>query len=180
MHRKTLIIIGVVVIVLVAAGIGLWKYHEQPQFCSLCHIMKPYVEGWKNSDYLVKAHADTGITCLKCHEPAIQQQVEELVKFIKKDYRVPLKQRRFPDDWCFRCHEHGSREELIARTQGYVVNNTQVNPHNPHPNSTEVETLPCYSCHKMHRESPGIDYCYSCHHKGTFESCYKVGCHAEG
>jgi len=34
---------GVVVIGGVGV-IGLWRYHEQPQFCATCHIMEPYLE----------------------------------------------------------------------------------------------------------------------------------------
>jgi len=34
---------GVVVIGGVGV-IGLWRYHEQPQFCDTCHIMDPYLE----------------------------------------------------------------------------------------------------------------------------------------
>lgn len=177
MQRKTLLLVGIIVVVLIAVGIGLWEYHKQPQFCSICHIMRSYVQGWQGSDYLIHAHAENNITCLECHEPTIQQQVQEVIKFVKNDYQNPLRPRRFSDDWCFRCHEHGSREELIARTQDYTAGNTKVNPHDPHPNSAEVNTLPCYSCHRMHRASPGIEYCYSCHHKGTFETCYQGGCH---
>ncbi len=36
--KKRTIVIGVVAVVLVAAGVGFWVWHEQPSFCSaICH-----------------------------------------------------------------------------------------------------------------------------------------------
>ncbi|MDU1389817.1 MAG: salivary glue protein Sgs-3, partial [Eggerthella sp.] len=36
--RKWPIVVGVVVVVLIAAGAGFWVWHEQPSFCAaICH-----------------------------------------------------------------------------------------------------------------------------------------------
>lgn len=67
-----------------------WKYHEQPQFCATCHIMEPYLESWVSSDYGAHAHAVEDATCLECHEPTTQQQVDELVVYMQGDFTVPL------------------------------------------------------------------------------------------
>ena len=43
-RKKFWSIIGIVVVVLVIAGAGMWKWHEEPSFCStFCHIEADYV-----------------------------------------------------------------------------------------------------------------------------------------
>jgi hypothetical protein len=180
--------------VIIIAGLALWNYHEQPQFCATCHIMQPYLESWQSSDFLAQAHAQEEVTCLECHEPTIQQQVEEGIKFVTNDYENPLKEREFDQEWCLRCHEHGSYEQLIELTQDYVVDGQQINPHaytvDPQAPDPEAYTLDpqapdphdseqgeCYPCHKIHRESPGINSCYQCHHDALFLQCSQ--CHKD-
>ena len=149
------------------------NYHEQPQFCATCHVMEPYLETWRESDFLVNTHAEADVVCLDCHEATIEQQVSELVITIKGDYREPLKEREFPMEMCFQCHEHASYEMLAELTSDYQIDGEPVNPHNPHANVEDAENqqFECYNCHKMHDESPGINACYKCHHIGTFENC---------
>jgi cytochrome c nitrite reductase small subunit len=151
-RRNIWVIIGVaVVVIVVVAGVALWNYHEQPQFCAICHIMQPYLESWESSPFLAQAHADEDVTCLECHEPTIQQQVDELVKFVTNDYETPLEEREFDQEWCLRCHEHGSYQEVIERTE-----DREYNPHDWHDGELE-----CSVCHKVHRESE--DSCAPCH-----------------
>jgi cytochrome c nitrite reductase small subunit len=137
--------------VVIIAGVALWNYHEQPQFCAICHIMQPYLESWGSPPLLAYAHAEENITCLECHEPTIQQQMEEGIKFVTKDYENPLQERKFDQEWCLRCHEHGSYEELTQRTE-----ELELNPHDSHYGEME-----CSICHKVHRASE--DYCAQCH-----------------
>ncbi len=157
MSRKRTVVIAVLLGVVVVGGvgaIGLWTYHEQPQFCATCHIMEPYLESWQASDYGAAAHAEQGVTCLNCHEPTTQQQVDELVAYVQGDFTVPLQQRQFSDDFCFDCHlpnEHTSYDEVIQLTAGL-----ELNPHDSH-----LGELDCDLCHKMHRASE--DYCAQCH-----------------
>lgn len=168
-------IVGAVVGVTIIAGVALWNYHEQPQFCATCHVMQPYLESWESSSFLVRAHAEEEIACLDCHVPTIQQQVDELIKNVKKDYENPLKVRKFPKEWCFQCHEHGSYEELVQFTKDYIVDGEKVNPHDTHLGQEE-----CYRCHRMHKQSLGINYCYSCHHERTLANdCLNLGCHGQ-
>jgi len=150
-RRKVWIILGALVVVIIVAGVAAWKYHEKPQFCGLCHIMDPYVESWESSALLAEAHADDGVTCLECHEPTVQQQVDELVKFVNNDYQNPLQERQFDEQWCFRCHEHESREAVLQLTQDL----------DPNPHDAFHGELECSFCHKVHRES--LDYCTQCH-----------------
>jgi len=150
-RRNIWVIVGVAAVLVIIAGVALWNYHEQPQFCATCHVMQPYLESWESSPFLAQAHAEEDITCLECHEPTVQQQVEELIKNVTKDYETPLRERKIPKEECLECHEHGSYEELIQRTE-----ELERNPHDSHYGEME-----CRICHKMHKVS--VDYCAQCH-----------------
>lgn len=197
------------VIVLAAAGTMGWQYHETPQFCATCHVMQPYLDSWtgtKTTDagqpMLANLHSVQGIRCLNCHPAEIQQQVSELVSYVKGDFVEPLKQRKFPDSFCERCHP--SRSETAKLTTGYVIHTSatkaQLNEANKklktnytvdvtiNPHSFGVDTsnmddphhagapMPeCNSCHSAHRDQTITDYCYSCHHTKTLLPC--AACH---
>jgi len=150
-RRNIWVIVGIAAVVIIITGVALWNYHEQPQFCAICHIMQPYLESWESPPLLAYAHAEENVTCLECHEPTIQQQMDEGIKFVTKDYENPLQEREFDQEWCLRCHEHGSYEELIQRTE-----ELELNPHESHYGEME-----CSICHKVHRASE--DYCAHCH-----------------
>ena len=132
-------------------------------------------------------HAEVDITCLECHEPTIEQQIGEVITFISGDYPPRLQQRKFENEWCFRCHEHESREAVAALTTDFVYDGVNVNPHtqsvdldNPEdPHGSGDHELDCWRCHIMHRDSPGIDYCFGCHHTYELISCSTVSCHDE-
>ena len=83
--NKKLTIVGVVVVVIVVAGMGFWTWHNSPSFCSaFCHTpMDSYVETynqqadapgtdkWGNevsnsSAMLVVSHKEAGQNCLSC------------------------------------------------------------------------------------------------------------------
>lgn len=173
-------------IVVAVAGVALWEFHEEPQFCStFCHMMEPYVASWNGSDSMAHAHGQAGVTCLHCHEPTIQEQLQELAIFVSGDYQLPLNERQFEIAWCLRCHEHDSYLSVAERTRDYTVSGIVVNPHqrtvdfdnllNPH--ATGKGEIECQECHKAHRESPGIEYCYGCHHCGQFTGCEE--CHQQ-
>jgi len=188
--KKTALIAGIAIVVIVIAAVALWNYHEQPQFCATCHLMEPYLESWLSPPLLAHAHAEESVACLDCHEPTIKQQVQELIVTVRQDYENPLKERDFPKAECFKCHEHGSYAQIAELTADYTVNGEQVNPHaheidaqapepeaytggpeDPDPHNTEKGELECDECHKVHRESPGLSVCYDCHHDALFLDC---------
>jgi nitrate/TMAO reductase-like tetraheme cytochrome c subunit len=158
LSKRRIVIIGVLLGIVVIGGVGavgLWTYHEQPQFCATCHIMDPYLASWENSDYGAHAHAAEDVTCLECHEPTTEQQINELVVYLQGDFTVPLLEREFGNEFCFDCHlpnEHTSYDEVIQLTAGF-----ELNPHSSHL----VDQLDCNLCHKMHETSE--DYCGYCH-----------------
>jgi cytochrome c nitrite reductase small subunit len=152
MSRKLIIVIVVLLAAVVLGGVGavgFWQYHEKPEFCATCHIMDPYLESWQDSDLGAHAHAVEDITCLDCHEPTVQQQVQELVVYMQGDFDVPLAQIRYPMSECLECHD--SYAALAELTSG-----GDFNPHGSHWGELE-----CGVCHGMHKES--VDYCDQCH-----------------
>ena len=157
MSKRRIVVIGVLLGVVVIGGVGAvaaWKYHELPQFCATCHIMDPYLESWQASDYGAYAHAQQDVTCLECHVPTTQQQVNELVVYMQGDFTVPLEELEVSEEFCFDCHlpnEHTSYEEVIQRTKGL-----ELNPHESH-----LGEMDCDICHKTHKLSE--DYCADCH-----------------
>lgn len=153
--KRAVLIVGIVVVVAVAAGVGLWQYHKQPQFCGLCHIMQPYLASWNGSEFLANAHAQQGVACLDCHEATVQQQVAELVAYVTGDYETPLKERKFSKEFCLACHEHETYAQLAEMT-AHLEEEVGANPHDSH-----YGELQCRLCHKVHRASE--DYCANCH-----------------
>ena len=140
--------------------------------CAYCHVMASYTESLQDTTLLAYAHAQEELVCLDCHEQAVLEQVHEEAK----TGAPRLKERRFSDESCFDCHvpnEHTSYEEVIERIKDYTVGDEKINPHDPHAGveGSDQEQIECYYCHKMHKESPGINGCYGCHHSGTFENC---------
>jgi formate-dependent nitrite reductase cytochrome c552 subunit len=144
-------------LLIAAASVGAWEYHETPQFCgNTCHIMQPYVDTWEGDHLLAARHAEAGVECLDCHMPTMEDQISQIEMYVEGSYEQPLETRKFENDWCFRCHEHDSYEAIAEKTE-YLVDEVNRNPHNsPHYNNLE-----CYTCHNMHQQ--GEIYCSTCH-----------------
>jgi hypothetical protein len=156
---KTVKIILVAVVVLAVLGAGggalAWQQSKNPAFCANCHIIEPYYEGWEDSDLLAHAHAEAGVECKDCHVTTPMDAAGEAFSYVTGSYEDPLKERKFPMEECFVCHEHGSYEEIIEMTSD-LEEEVGANPHDSHYGEME-----CYLCHKMHR--PSEDYCAECH-----------------
>lgn len=64
-----------------ALGAGGWVYHEQPQFCTTCHIMQPYLDSWNAEDTLVVSLEDPmllaydhALACIDSHDAAEMEE----------------------------------------------------------------------------------------------------------
>jgi cytochrome c nitrite reductase small subunit len=158
MSRKWSVLIVVLLAVVVLGGVGaagLWRYHQTPQFCGTCHIMDPYLESWQSSTYGANTHAQYDVACLDCHEPTLEQQLDELKVYLQGDYEIPLRELKYPKESCYECHEHGTYEEIVEMT-AELAETVGANPHASHYGEME-----CRLCHRMHEESE--DYCAQCH-----------------
>lgn len=159
---------------------------EPDMDCTVCHSMVSYVESMENNSLGAYAHFQEGLKCLDCHDLEAVTQVHQQAK--PSPRIVP---RTVKMDQCFGCHtdnQHTSYEQVIARTEDYTIRGEAINPHaitvdpanrfDAHNTEALVE---CSSCHKMHKASPGIEYCYHCHHERNFdEGCSGSGCHNTG
>lgn len=85
---------------------------------------------------------------------------------------------------CLKCH--GPFAKLAARTEDFLTEwDEKVNPHIyvPHDKKTIVDCLDCHAAHPvpvtsgMKVTQAKLQYCYSCHHTESFESC--TDCHNE-
>jgi len=154
MPKGLKIIISVVLIAVGLASMGMiWlrDSSRRPEYCAECHVMEPYYSSWESSDYLAHEHAESATPCQSCHSRAIGDTLGEIVTYARGEYETPLEEQEYSKEWCFQCHEHGSYEELIQRTE-----ELELNPHDSHYGEME-----CSICHKVHRASE--DYCAQCH-----------------
>ena len=130
--------------------------------CGNCHIMQSYVDSLQASDMLASAHSAREITCTDCHDYGLEQQVQDTLAYLQNNYQQPLTRERISMDTCFKCHEHGSYDQIAWRTTDLGVTDAQAkghsaNPHQP-PHYTNLE---CYSCHRVHSQSTLL--CWECH-----------------
>ena len=89
--------------------------------------------------------------------------MHEIVSTVRGTYAEPLPALRMTKEQCLSCHgDYPSLARATARLK--------INPHASHLGEEE-----CYQCHKMHRQSAGIKFCYTCHHTGELVKCSK--CH---
>jgi hypothetical protein len=162
------IALGVVVALIVAAGIGISIWHEQPSFCNaICHSpMDPYVEGYYSGDrqLLVAAHAEADKECLDCHDSKIDEQIAEATAWVSGDFKDPITPGlEYDDSFCLNgnCHDM-SREELAVSTEGLIFN----------PHFNRHGDIACSTCHGIHAAS--TLYCAACH-EDAMELAEEIG-----
>ncbi len=180
--KKWPIVVGVVVVVLIAAGAGFWVWHEQPSFCNaICHTpMDPYnatydqelnttgVDKWGNdventSSMLAVTHKALGKTCMNCHVPTLSEQVGEGISWVTGNYVYPLEERSLDDLVAARGLENSDEfclnESCHNMTRDDLVQATSDMKRNPHV--AQHGKVACSECHKAHRAS--VNYCSGCH-----------------
>lgn len=176
--KKLGIVWGTVAVVLIAAGCGMWTWHEQPSFCGqVCHkSMAYYYQTYSSNDstYLASVHATSkdNVTCLDCHQPVISQQISEVFLQIGGKYELDsqgrLAERRTTNTltkvdnqvFCLKsgCHDFAQVQAISAAqatADGSWDPHTTTSPHG----ATYVEN--CSNCHRAHEASTLI--CASCH-----------------
>ena len=142
---------------------GLHKASQSPDYCRWCHVMDPYVRSWDAPDLLAHRHFLSEVACQACHPQTMSDLVHELVATVRENYFVPLRELKIPQEECLACH--GDYADLARATD-----HLKDNPHASHLDEEE-----CFQRHKMHRKSPGMKYCVTCHHTGELVGCSE--CH---
>lgn len=192
--KRWQMVVGIIVIVIVVAGIGFGVWHEQPSFCnSICHTpMDKYVEGYTNDDTtlayqhghvdgsnttaastLKEGVSDSSMTCLTCHTPKMDEQLTEAISWVGGNYTVDqdgspvISEPSYTasKEFCTQCHDY---EKVIAATEHYWGEDEEANPHASHQGELE-----CSSCHNVHGTSTLM--CSSCHNFDVPEGWQTVG-----
>ncbi|MDR3053380.1 MAG: cytochrome c3 family protein [Coriobacteriales bacterium] len=170
-HKKLFIVLGVIVAVIVAAGVGGLVWHNSPSFCgTLCHSpMATYVEGYESGDsnLLISTHKKAGNACLDCHEASIGEQIHEAQVWLAGDFTTPLAASGIgTKEFCLDCHDWDKVMEatddysgLYERgiSTGFQGLTKGLNPHRSH-----MEDVDCGDCHSMHGTS--VMQCNECHY----------------
>ena len=164
--KKKFITLGVIVAVIVVAGVGFGVWHNQPSFCnSVCHSpMDNYVNGYYNNSTEsagANTHQVNNVTCLQCHEATLEEQLSEASAWVQGSYQTDsngsLHKTLVTADkkMCAKsgCHDWN---EVVAATENWG-GNSGVNPHRSH----QGEAIDCSNCHGVHTQS--MMYCNTCH-----------------
>lgn len=146
---------------------------SKPTFCSTCHNMQPYIDGWKTS-----THSD--VTCIDCHfPPGFKNKIKGkitaasmVVNYMTGIYKKSKPWAEIEDESCLRtgCHV----ERLL---EGPVLFQGKVKfDHKPHMTKLRRnKKLRCTSCHSQIVQGEHISVtettCFLCHFKDqTIES----------
>ena len=138
---------------------------SQPQFCSSCHLMEPYIEAWKASSH-------DEISCMACHaKEGINGFIETkftalsmLVNYATGLYKRSKPWAEIEDSNCLQCHETRLLDGKIRMENGVHFDHT--------PHLTEKRRgrqLRCTSCHSQIVQGEHISItpttCFLCHFK---------------
>ena len=167
------LILAALAVLLVAGGVGvagLWKVSASPQFCNSCHIMGPYVQGWKASKH-------SAVDCVQCHYPpgfrdtlrVKFQAVTQVAKWATDTYSSKP-YAEVEDASCLRsgCHSAAQLE-----TKGTVTSPRGIRfDHRPHLDAARTgRQLRCTTCHSQIVVEKHFEVnqtaCFTCHFKGT-------------
>lgn len=188
--NKKFTLVGVIVAVIVVAGIGFWTWHNTPGFCNaFCHTpMTNYVDTfnepagitgtdkWGNevsntNAMLAVSHREADEACLSCHVPAIDQQVGEVIATATGDYYYPLEEASLEVLMQNSGNPAGTGEQFCLASGCHV--NAAGQPLTKadltkltsdmvrNPHSWHHDKYTCSDCHKSHRAS--VLNCTQCH-----------------
>ncbi len=159
--------IGIAIVVTGSALVGLFELSTSPILCNSCHIMKPYVNGWKTSKH-------KNVACVQCHYPpglrdtiwVKYQAISQVVKYATQTYSSkPFAE--VEDASCLRsgCHERRLLQGKVIFKRGIEFD------HRPHLEGVRRgRQLRCTSCHSQIVVGTHIEVtestCFLCHFKG--------------
>jgi hypothetical protein len=155
-----------IAIALTAAGLA---WHQQPDFCGICHTpMTSYVQGYNGGDdmLMITPHAKgkKAVRCLDCHKQTLKQEITEAVYWFTGNYDYPLTKREFGTrEFCLTsgCHDEGeileaTRENKMSRAINSIGDAVEYNQHDPRHGKQA-----CFRCHSVHGKS--VLLCNQCH-----------------
>ena len=194
--RNKKLIVGVIVAILVAAGVGMLIWHEQPSFCStMCHIEGTYVDNYlqdqdaagydkygnsvTNTNAMMavlhretKATAKPEMVCVDCHIPNFMELAHDGVNYVLGNYPLPRDERSGTrlQSW-----DNKAGETLCANESCHVYllgDNGQLD-YDKLEKSTQSRL---FNPHEQHHEALSLE-CTDCHkgHRASTVVC--TGCH---
>ena len=143
------------------------EYTSRPKFCSSCHYMEPYVEGWKSSTH-------KQVVCTDCHfAPGFKSKMRGkftalsmLVNYMTGIYKKSKPWAEITDESCLRsgCHSKRLLQGKVLFKKGIIFD------HLPHLTKLRRgKKLRCTSCHSQIVQGEHISVtettCFLCHFK---------------
>ncbi len=151
--KKPLYLLALIFVCAVVGNFAMAAAERHPDLaCSPCHVMKPYVDNYHDSNLLSHTHARANIDCIDCHENGLDDKIQETVWYVTDDFDDPPYKRAFPNEMCVKCHDNF--DEITSKT-----NYAEANPHNSHLGT--MQDIKCSDCHTMHDPQRAI--CADCH-----------------
>ena len=168
--RVVLVVLAALVVVGGAGLAGLWQVSASPQFCNSCHIMAPYVQGWKAS----KHHT---VACVQCHYPpgfrdtlwVKYQAISQVAKWATQTYSS----KPFAEVEDASCLRSGCHSTAQLEGKGTVTSPRGVRfDHRRHLDPAKAgRQLRCASCHSQIAVDKHFEVnqtaCFLCHFKGS-------------
>lgn len=189
-------IIGVVAVVVVVAGVGMYQWHEQPSFCStICHIETDYVANYEqpqnqpgtdkfgqpvsNSNAMMavlhretKTTAKPTIVCVDCHVPNYVELAHDGVNFVTGNYYMPRDEQSLSDMMSWDGKE-GTQFCANENCHSYLIGNDGLVDYGKLEAVTrDLEFNP----HEQYHPNMSLE-CSNCHkgHRASVLAC--TGCH---
>lgn len=194
--NRAKIIVAVIAVVVIAGGIGMWKWHEQPSFCStLCHVEETYVNNLaqaqnttgtdkygntvSNSNAMMAVlHSQTQTTakpeivCVDCHIPNMLELAHDGVNYVTGSYTVPRNERTASqlEEWD---GKEGSQFCANENCHVYLLGNDGlVSPEK----LADVTSDMAFNPHERHHENLNYD-CTMCHKGHRASTIVCTACH---
>lgn len=189
-RRKRIIAVGVICAVAIAAGVGLFVWHEQPSFCAaICHTpMDAYYDNYATGEtdkygmpvdeaartsMTAYQHQSTqGTTCLDCHVPTLNEQISEGANWVTGNYTVAgdnlkgqtILTTRSLDQLTEARGVEGN--EFCQNDSCHNLSFEELEAATAHlegrnPHSFAHGEMACSDCHKAHSQS--VNKCGECH-----------------
>lgn len=145
---------------------GFAKFSTSPNFCGMCHIMKPYYNAWKTSTHNM-------VSCVDCHYPPDFTKklegkiaaISQVVKYVTRTYGTKP-YAEIEDASCLRrgCHEKRLLQGKVMFKRGIIFD------HKDHLTTLRRGMkLKCTSCHSQivigNHIAVTEQVCFICHFK---------------
>ena len=141
--RMLLAFIVLLLAIIAGAAYSTYDYiQNDPAFCRSCHLMESAWVRWSESPH-------NTVTCHKCHEQSMSQNMELLFKYVIERPTSVSKHAEVPSEKCEQCHfQHSEKWPYIANTSGHLK----------HVKELGIE---CTTCHapSIHRFEPTRSTC---------------------